>query len=67
MWAQKSLPNDELSITNAICMTRYIRYPLVIDPSDQALKFVMELYKDRKIQKTSFADADFMSRISEGL
>lgn len=48
-------------------MKRYIRYPLVIDPSDQALKFVMELYKERKIQKTSFADPDFMQRISEGL
>jgi dynein heavy chain 1 len=67
LWTQKSLPNDELSTTNAIVMQRYVRYPLVIDPSDQALKFIMELYKDRKIQKTSFVDTDFMSRISEGL
>lgn len=67
MWVNKQLPNDELSITNAIVMTKYIRYPLVIDPSDQALKFVMDMYKERKIQKTSFADSDFMQRLAEGL
>jgi dynein heavy chain 1, cytosolic len=48
-------------------MKRYVRYPLVIDPSDQALKYIMNHYKDRKIQKTSFADQDFLARISEGL
>ena len=49
MWTQRHLPNEDFCMINAICMTRYIRYPLVIDPSDQALKFVMELYKERKI------------------
>lgn len=48
-------------------MSRYIRYPLVIDPSDQAFKYVMNHYKSRKIQKTSFNDVDFLARISEGL
>ena len=48
-------------------MSRYNRYPLIIDPSDQALKYIMNHYRSRKIQKTSFADAEFLSRISEGL
>lgn len=34
MWQQQELPNDNLCLTNAIIMERYIRYPLVIDPSD---------------------------------
>lgn len=67
LWQSQELPNDELCITNAIIMKRYVRYPLVIDPSDQALKYIMNHYKDRKIQKTSFADQDFLARISEGL
>ena len=67
LWQQEELPNDDLCMENAIIMSRYNRYPLVIDPSDQALKFIMNHYRGRKIQKTSFADAEFLSRISEGL
>lgn len=48
-------------------MSRFNRYPLIIDPSDQALKYVMNHFRSRKIQKTSFADPDFLARISEGL
>jgi dynein heavy chain 1 len=54
LWQAQELPNDDLCITNAIIMKRYIRYPLVIDPSDQALKYIMAHYKEKKIQKTSF-------------
>ena len=48
-WQSQELPNDELCITNAIIMKRYIRYPLVIDPSDLALKYIMNHYKSKKI------------------
>lgn len=54
LWQSQELPNDDLCITNAIIMKRYIRYPLVIDPSDQALKYIMTHYQHKKIQKTSF-------------
>lgn len=67
LWQQEGLPQDELCVENAIIMKRYNRYPLIIDPSDQALKYIMNHYADRKIQKTSFADNEFLSRISEGL
>jgi len=45
MWQQEELPNDDLCIENAIIMSRFNRYPLIIDPSDQALKFIMNHYK----------------------
>jgi len=67
LWQQEELPNDDLCIENAIIMSRYNRYPLIIDPSDQALKYIMNHYRAQKIQKTSFADSEFLSRISEGL
>lgn len=67
LWQHEELPNDDLCIENAIIMKRYNRYPLIIDPSDQALKYIMNHYKSQKIQKTSFADTEFISRISEGL
>ena len=43
-WQVQELPNDELCIENAIILKRYNRYPLIIDPSDQALKYVMNHY-----------------------
>ena len=67
LWQQEQLPQDDLCIENAIIMSRYNRYPLIIDPSDQALNYIMNHYKKQKIQKTSFADPEFLSRISEGL
>lgn len=34
-WTSHALPSDDLSIENAIILQRYIRYPLIIDPSGQ--------------------------------
>jgi dynein heavy chain 1, cytosolic len=48
-WQVQELPNDELCIENAIILKRYNRYPLIIDPSDQALKYIMNHYQERKI------------------
>ena len=66
-WQIQELPNDELCIENAIILKRYNRYPLVIDPSDQALKYIMNHYHDRKIQKTSFADDSFMKALETSI
>ena len=40
-WERQGLPNDELCLENAVVMMSYNRYPLVIDPSDQAFGFIM--------------------------
>jgi len=66
-WEKQELPNDELCIENAIIMKHYNRYPLVIDPSDQALKFIMNHYRQQKIQKTSFADDGFMKHLETAI
>lgn len=66
-WEKQELPNDELCIENAIIMQHYNRFPLAIDPSDQALKFIMNHYRDQKIQKTSFADDGFMKHLETAI
>jgi dynein heavy chain 1, cytosolic len=66
-WQMQELPNDELCIENAIILKRFNRYPLIIDPSDQALKFIINHYADRKIQKTSFADDSFMKNLETSI
>lgn len=66
-WQVQELPNDELCIENAIILKRFNRYPLIIDPSDQALKFIINHYADKKIQKTSFADDSFMKNLETAI
>ena len=39
-WTSESLPPDELSIQNGILTTRASRYPLCIDPQQQALNWI---------------------------
>lgn len=66
-WERQGLPTDDLCIENAIIMMNYNRYPLVIDPSDQAPKFIVEHFKKNKIQKTSFNDDGFMKHLETAI
>lgn len=45
-WTANALPNNNLSIENAIIMFKSRRWPLMIDPQSQANKFVKNLAKD---------------------
>lgn len=66
-WQANGLPADELCVENAIMLKRFNRYPLVIDPSGQAVEFLMNQYKDKKITKTSFLDSSFMKNLESAL
>jgi len=50
-WSIHGLPNDDFSTDNGIIITRGSRWPLVIDPQCQALKWIknMEEINDLKI------------------
>lgn len=61
------MPNDILSIENAIIMSNYNRFPLIIDPSEKALSFLMNFYKEEKILKSSFADEGFLKSLENAL
>jgi len=66
-WEADGLPKDNLAVENAIILSRFNRFPLVIDPSGQATDFLMKKYKDEKIIKTSFLDDGFMKTLASAI
>merc|ERR1719265_423721 len=46
-WALEGLPSDDLSIQNAIMVTRSSRYALMVDPQGQALRWIKAREKPR--------------------
>eukprot|EP00051_Salpingoeca_urceolata_P022681 m.374555 g.374555 ORF g.374555 m.374555 type:complete len:4634 (-) comp20005_c1_seq12:280-14181(-) len=64
-WKTNSLPEDIVCLENAVMLEQYQRYPLVIDPSGQAVEFLLKQYKG--IEKTSFLDTNFRKKLKDAL
>lgn len=64
LWQSEGLPGDHLSLENAVILDHGIRFPLVIDPSGQAIHFLMNKHKSEKIQTTSFLDKAFTKTLA---
>ena len=64
LWQSQGLLGDQLSLENGVILDNCVRFPLVIDPSGQAIDFLMKKYFDQKIQRTSFLDKAFMKTLS---
>ena len=54
-------------IENAIILTRFKRFPLIIDPSGQATDFLLRKNDNEKIKITSFLDSSFMKHLESSL
>lgn len=63
-WQSNGLHGDQLSLENGVILDHCIRFPLVIDPSGNAIDFLMNKHKDERIQKTSFVDKAFMKTLA---
>lgn len=66
-WHSQGLPVDSLSVENGVILDHCMRFPLIIDPSGQAINFIMNKYVDQKIQKTSFLDNSFMKTLASAI
>lgn len=62
-WAQEGLPADELSIQNGILTTRGSRFPLCIDPQQQALNWIKKRESSNNLKVSTFSDPDFLKQL----
>lgn len=62
-WSSEGLPPDELSVQNGILTTRASRFPLCIDPQQQALTWIKKRETHNNLKILSFNDADFLKHL----
>jgi dynein heavy chain, axonemal len=63
-WAQEGLPADELSIQNGILTTKASRFPLCIDPQQQALSWIKKRETPNNLKTSTFNDPDFLKHVN---
>ena len=66
-WQRCSLPTDAVCFENATVLQRFNRYPLVIDPANQASEFIKQYYSKFKLASTSFSDPNFIKTLESAL
>ncbi|XP_033627732.1 dynein heavy chain 10, axonemal-like [Asterias rubens] len=62
-WGSEGLPPDELSVQNGILTTRASRFPLCIDPQQQALNWIKKKEEQNNLKVCTFNDPDFLKQL----
>ena len=59
-WGIASLPTDKVSTENGILSTQAQRWPLMIDPEEQAKKWIRNIGKDDNLEVLKFTTPNFL-------
>jgi dynein heavy chain len=62
-WTSESLPPDELSIQNGILTSQATRYPLCIDPQQQAFNWIKKKEEKNNLRISTFNNSDFLKQL----
>ncbi|TPP59989.1 Dynein heavy chain 10 axonemal [Fasciola gigantica] len=62
-WNSEGLPPDELSVQNGILTVRASRFPLCIDPQEQAINWIRHKEEPFKLKTATFNDVDFLKQL----
>jgi len=66
-WNMCGLPRDLVSTDSAIIVTRASRWPLMIDPQEQANKWIKALESDNSLKTCKGTDSDVMNVIVDAV
>ena len=62
-WVSKGLPADDHSIQNGMLTTASSRFPLCIDPQQQAVTWIKRTYAGKNLTVKSLNESDFMKHL----
>lgn len=66
-WNIHGLPNDDFSIDNGIIISRGSRWPLIIDPQCQALKWIKNMEAQNDLKCIDFCLPGYMKILEQAL
>lgn len=66
-WNLQGLPNDELSVQNALIVTKSSSYPLLIDPQNQGKLWIKSKEDQNELQITSLNHKYFRTHLEDSL
>ena len=62
-WIASGLPADEHSVQNGMLTTKSSRFPLCIDPQQQAVTWIKRTYKGKNLTVKTLTESDFMKHL----
>ncbi|XP_008556957.2 dynein axonemal heavy chain 5 [Microplitis demolitor] len=66
-WTLQGLPNDELSVQNALIVTKSSSYPLLVDPQNQGKMWIKNKEINNELQITSLNHKYFRTHLEDSL
>lgn len=63
LWGSQGLPSDSSSVQSGILTTRASRFPLCIDPQQQAVRWIKKKESQSNLAVKRFTDGDFMKHL----
>ncbi len=67
MWKTQNLPSDSFSLDNAIIVTKSRRWPLCIDPQNQANRWLKSMERDNNMDVMKFNDPNYMRKLENSV